>query len=99
MTNPSAAAHSRIIDSWLTLLPVGLLGLAKNIKVPTIMTHGSKDKLMDVEGAKKLFDEIGAKDKTLHIFDDPKVGGTVHCAHDCWVHQMPILMDWLEDHV
>ena len=74
-------------------------GLAKNIKVPTIMTQGSKDKLMDVEGAKKLFDEIGAKDKTLHIFDDPKVGGTVHCAHDCWVHQMPMLMDWLEDHV
>jgi len=74
-------------------------GLAQNIKVPTIMTHGSMDKLMDVEGAKKLFSEIGAEDKTLHIYDDPKEGGTVHCSHDCWVHQMPMLMDWLEDHV
>ncbi len=74
-------------------------GIAQNIKVPTIMTHGSDDRLMDVEGAKKLFAEIGAEDKTLHIFDDPKEGGNVHCSHDCWVHQVPMLMDWLEDHL
>ena len=74
-------------------------GIAQNIKVPTIMTHGSDDRLMNVEGARKLFNEIGAEDKTLHIFDDPNVGGNVHCSHDCWVHQLPMLMDWLEDRV
>ncbi len=74
-------------------------GLAQNIKVPTLMTHGANDRLMDVEGAKKLFAEIGAKDKTLHIFDDPKEGGTVHCSHDCWVHHGPMVFDWIEEHV
>ena len=86
-------------EAKVLLKEFSMEGLAQNIKVPTIMTHGSMDKLMDVEGAKKLFNEIGAEDKTLHIYDDPKEGGTVHCSHDCWVHQMPMLMDWLEDHV
>ena len=85
--------------SNLIFLALAKISFPMSIKVPTIMTHGSMDKLMDVEGARKLFNEIGAEDKTLHIFDDPKVGGTVHCAHDCWAHQMPMLMDWLEDHV
>lgn len=76
-----------------------MAGLAQNIKVPTLMTHGANDRLMSVDGAKKLFDEIGAKDKTLVIFDDPKEGGTVHCSHDCWVHHGPLIFDWIEAHV
>jgi esterase/lipase len=74
-------------------------GIAQNIKVPTLMTHGTNDKLMNWEGAKKLFDEIGAEDKTLVLYKDPKVGGTVHCSHDCWVHQSPAIFDWIEDHL
>jgi dipeptidyl aminopeptidase/acylaminoacyl peptidase len=74
-------------------------GIAQNITVPTIITHGANDKLMNVEGARRLFNEISAEDKTLHIYDNPQEGGTVHCSHDCWVHQLPMLMDWLEDHV
>ena len=42
-----------------------MAGIAKNITCPTLITHGDKDTLMSVEGAKRLFDEIGAKDKTL----------------------------------
>ena len=74
-------------------------GLAGNIKVPTLMTHGTSDKLMDWKGAQKLFDEISAEDKTLVLYDDPKVGGTVHCSHDCWVHQGPMIFDWIEEHL
>lgn len=74
-------------------------GIAGNIKVPTLMTHGTSDKLMNWEGAQRLFDEIGAEDKTLILYDDPKVGGTVHCSHDCWVHQSPAIFDWIEDHL
>ncbi|MEC7488867.1 MAG: alpha/beta hydrolase [Pseudomonadota bacterium] len=74
-------------------------GIAQNIKIPTLMTHGKNDRLMNWEGAKRLFDEIGSKDKELVLYDDPKVGGTVHCSHDCWAHQSPMIMDWIEQHV
>ena len=74
-------------------------GIAGNIKVPTLMTHGANDRLMNVEGAKKLFAEIGSDDKQLVIFDDPKTGGTVHCSHDCWVHHGALVFDWIEEHV
>jgi len=52
---------------------------------------------MSVEGAKRLFNEIGAKDKTLRIYDDPKAGGTIHCSHDYWAHHVPYMLDWLEE--
>ena len=86
-------------DALKKLEAFSMKGLAQNIKVPTLMTHGARDRLMSVDGAKKLFNEIGAMDKTLHIFDDPKEGGTVHCSHDCWVHHGPMVMDWIEEHI
>jgi dipeptidyl aminopeptidase/acylaminoacyl peptidase len=71
-------------------------GIAQNIKCPTLITHGGHDIRMNVEGAKRLFNEIGAKDKTLKIYDDPKAGGTIHCSHDYWAHNVPFMLDWLE---
>jgi dienelactone hydrolase len=38
-----------------------MAGLAKNITCPTLVTHGAADTLMSVEGAKRLFNEIGAR--------------------------------------
>ena len=72
-------------------------GIAQNITCPTLISHGAQDRLMNVEGAKRLFEEIGSKDKTLKIFDDPKEGGTVHCSHDAWAHNMPLMLDWLSE--
>jgi dienelactone hydrolase len=72
-------------------------GIAKNITCPTLITHGADDKLMRVEGAKKLFAEIGAKDKSLKIYDDPNDGGRIHCSHDYWAHNLPYMLDWLEE--
>jgi esterase/lipase len=72
-------------------------GIAQNIKCPTLITHGGQDIRMSVEGAKRLFNEIGAKDKTLKIYDDPKAGGTIHCSHDYWAHNVPFMLDWLEE--
>ena len=46
-----------------------MAGIAQNITCPTLITHGDKDTLMSVEGAKRLFQEIGARDKTLKIYD------------------------------
>jgi dienelactone hydrolase len=74
-----------------------MAGIAENITCPTLITHGGKDTLMSIEGAKRLYDEIGAKDKTLRIYDDPNDGGRIHCSHDYWAHNVPFMLDWLEE--
>ena len=74
-----------------------MAGLAKNITCPTLITHGDADTLMSVEGAKRLFAEIGAKDKTLKIYDQNDDGGRIHCSHDYWAHNVPYMLDWLEE--
>jgi len=74
-----------------------MAGIAKNITCPTLITHGDKDTLMALEGAKKLFAEIGAKDKTLKIYDQSDGGGRIHCSHDFWAHNLPYMLDWLEE--
>ena len=74
-----------------------MAGIAKNITCPTLITHGDKDTLMSVEGAKRLFEEIGAKDKTLKIYGEQDGGGRIHCSHDYWAHNLPYMLDWLEE--
>src|SRR5918996_3706167 len=74
-----------------------MAGIAKNISCPTLITHGAADTLMSVAGAKRLFAEIGAKDKTLRIYDEKDAGGRIHCSHDYWAHNVPYMLDWLEE--
>jgi dienelactone hydrolase len=73
-----------------------MTGIAGNITCPTLITHGDKDTLMSVAGAKRLFNEIGAQDKTLKIYDKRDDGGRIHCSHDYWAHNLPFMLDWLE---
>lgn len=71
---------------------------AKNITCPTLISHGEGDHLMSVEGAKKLFVAIGAKDKTLKLYDGKDGhGGAIHCSHDRWSYNVPFMLDWLEE--
>lgn len=74
-----------------------MAGIAKNIACPTLITHGDSDTLMSVDGAKKLFAEAGARDKTLKIYDQSDGGGRIHCSHDYWAHNVPYMLDWLEE--
>lgn len=74
-----------------------MAGIAKNITCPTLITHGDKDTLMSVEGAKRLFNEIGAQDKTLKVYGAEDGGGRIHCSHDYWAHNLPYMLDWLEE--
>ncbi len=87
-------------EARAALKDFSMAGLARNITCPTLITHGAKDTLMDVEGARRLFDEIGAEDKTLVIQDGARGangGGAIHCSHDYWAHNIPLMLDWLED--
>ena len=70
-------------------------GIAQNITCPTLISHGDKDTLMSVAGARRLFEEIGATDKTLRIYDENDDGGRIHCSHDYWGHNVPFMADWL----
>jgi len=72
-------------------------GIARNITCPTLITHGADDRLMNVDGARRLFDAIGSEDKTLKIYEDPRSGGAIHCSHDYWAHNVPYMLDWLSD--
>jgi dienelactone hydrolase len=74
-----------------------MAGVAKNITCPTLITHGDNDTLMSVAGARRLFDEIGATDKTLKIYGAGDDGGRIHCSHDYWAHNVPFMLDWLEE--
>src|SRR5581483_1477506 len=69
---------------------------AAKIKCPTLITHGGEDRLMRVAGAQRLYAELGSADKTLKIYDDPSAGGTIHCSHEYWEHNIPFMLDWLE---
>lgn len=72
-------------------------GAARKIACPTLITHGAEDRLMRVEGARRLFAELGSSDKTLKIYDEANGGGTIHCSHDYWAHNLPFMLDWLEE--
>ena len=74
-----------------------MAGIAQNIVCPTLITHGDKDTLMAVDGARRLFAEIGAPDKTLRIYGEEDGGGRIHCSHDYWAHNLPYMLDWLEE--
>jgi dienelactone hydrolase len=74
-----------------------MAGIAQNIMCPTLITHGDADTLMSVNGAKRLFQEVGARDKTLRIYDDKDPAGRIHCSHDYWAHNVPFMLDWLQD--
>lgn len=81
----------------MRLKSFSMAGLAKNITCPTLITHGAADRLMNVEGARKLFAEIGCADKTLKIYDEKDAAGKIHCSHDYWSENVPYMLDWLEE--
>ena len=73
---------------------------ADKIKIPTLISHGTTDTLMSVEGAKKLFEGISSDDKTLNLIDgSDNGGGSMHCSHDYWARNVPTMLDWLEDRI
>lgn len=72
-------------------------GVAGKITCPTLITHGADDRLMSVGGAERLLAETGSKDKVLKLYEDANAGGTIHCSHDYWAHNVPFMLDWLEE--
>jgi dienelactone hydrolase len=77
------AGNSRVHHGW-----------HREEHLPTLITHGDKDTLMSVEGAKRLFDEIGARTRRSDL-RRARRRRPHHCNHDYWAHNLPyMLVGW-----
>ncbi|AEH25508.1 alpha/beta hydrolase [Pyrococcus yayanosii] len=69
---------------------------AERIKVPILLLVGTNDVITPPEGARRLFEELKVKDKTLkefegayhEIFEDPEWGEEVH----------KVIIEWIKRH-
>ena len=73
-----------------------LEGIAQKIECPFLLTHGTDDEQEPIEGAHKLFEAVGSKDKTFRVFT-PEEGGAQHCQRDYLTLVCDVIVDWLEE--
>ena len=76
--------------------PFTLREVAGRIRCPTLIEHGEDDFIMRVEGARRLYEAIGSRDKALKTWSREE-GGAVHCGFDNWAGLFPHMFDWLAD--
>lgn len=75
-----------------------LKACARDITCPTLITHGVNDRLMSVDGSRKLYEAIGATDKQLKLYDGANgSGGAGHCQYDIWGESTPFMLDWMAE--
>ena len=73
-----------------------LKDVAKDIECPFLVTHGGNDRVVPVENAHRLYDAVGAKDKTVKIFSTDE-GGAEHAHVDNRQVGIDFAADWLQD--
>jgi pimeloyl-ACP methyl ester carboxylesterase len=71
-----------------------LAGVAANIECPFLVVHGENDRIVPLDSARKLYDAVGSKDKTLKVFTAAE-GGAEHCQVDNRQVGVDYLADWL----
>jgi dipeptidyl aminopeptidase/acylaminoacyl peptidase len=62
------------------------------ITMPTLVVHGTNDRVMDVRGAQRFFEALKARDKTLKLVDG---AGSGHCSYAAWSTVVPFMFDWM----
>ena len=75
-----------------------LKDVAKDITCPFLVTHAGNDRVVPVENAQKLYDAVGAKNKTIKIFTTEE-GGAEHAHVDNRPLGVQFAADWLEDNL
>lgn len=71
-----------------------LKDVAHQITMPFLITHGANDRVVPVENAQKLYDAVGAKRKTLRIFN-AEDGGAEHAHVDNRQVGVDFVADWI----
>ncbi len=71
-----------------------LEGVADKVQCPILILHGENDRVVPVAEAKKLYERVGSKNKTLKIFTEAE-GGAEHCQVDNRQLGVDFIGDWL----
>jgi len=71
-----------------------LEGVADKVECPMLILHGENDRIVPLDAAKKLYERIGSKNKTLRIFTAAE-GGAEHCQVDNRQLGVDFIGDWL----
>jgi alpha-beta hydrolase superfamily lysophospholipase len=77
------------------LAPFNLDGTVQKISCPFLMLHGEGDEQIPLSEARKCFDAVGSKQKTMKIFTREE-GGYHHCQIDNQSICSAYMWDWLE---
>ncbi len=74
-----------------------LNGVAEQITVPLLVTHGVQDRQIPVRYAHETFDQaINSPKRELRLFDDPE-GGVEHISIDNMPYVAGIIADWISE--
>ena len=71
-----------------------LEGVAEKVQCPILILHGESDRIVPLAEAKKLYERVGSKIKTLKIFTEAE-GGAEHCQVDNRQLGVDFIGDWL----
>jgi dienelactone hydrolase len=104
-TDPRQTSGSTFQFRWVTGAPDNatalewakkftLDGVADKVECPILILHGENDRVVPVAEAKKLYDRVGSKNKTLKIFTEAE-GGAEHCQVDNRQLGVDFIGDWL----
>ena len=71
-------------------------GVVEKMRCPFLLVHGQDDQQISMSVARKLFNAVGSKDKTLKVFTG-KEGGAQHCQMDNVTLAVSCITDWLKE--
>jgi len=71
-----------------------LEGVADKVTCPILILHGENDRVVPLAEARKLYERVGSKNKTLKIFTETE-GGAEHCQVDNRQLGVDFIGDWL----
>ena len=71
-------------------------GVVEKMRCPFLLVHGQDDQQISMSVARKLYNAVGSKDKTLRVFTG-KEGGAQHCQMDNVTLAVSCITDWLKE--
>lgn len=83
-------------DVLKRLEPFKLDGVVQKIRCPFLLLHGEGDEQIPLADARRCFEAVGSRQKTLKIFTRQE-GGYHHCQIDNQSICSAYMWDWLED--
>lgn len=66
-------------------------GVADKLQIPVYVMHGTRDIIMDIQGAHRFVEALTTDDVTVDIYDG---AGSLHCSYDYFTVATSRLADW-----